>query len=115
VLRTVQKYKLTTRETCRLVSMWWEQPRWGQEALLRFPEEILSDRSPPAPRGRRFTGIYGFVHAQLEEMKRLARTATDRADMLAVGTWTSEQAERLRSLVAEIRMILEQFAARMES
>lgn len=113
-LSTVQKYKFTTRETCRLASMWLEQPRWGQEALLTFPEEILLDRSPPAPRGKLFTGIYGFVHAQLEEMKRLARAVTDRADRPAVGTWTSEQGARLRSLVAEIQMILRQLADRME-
>lgn len=113
-LSTVLKYKFTTREACRLVSMLAEQPRWGQEALLRFPEEIVSARCPPAPRGKRFTGIYGFVHAQLGEMKRLARTVTQTVGMPAVGTWTSEQAERLRSLVAEIQMILQQFADRME-
>lgn len=51
-LATIQKYHLTTLESARLVSILLERPRWEGEAIVRFPHEILDDRSPPRPRDR---------------------------------------------------------------
>ena len=49
-LKTLQKYRFTSRETARLVSLLMNEPRWNQEAILAFPEPILSDRQPPRPK-----------------------------------------------------------------
>jgi len=49
-LRTLQKYRFTSRETARLVSLLMNEPRWNQEVILAFPEPILSDRQPPRPK-----------------------------------------------------------------
>jgi ParB/RepB/Spo0J family partition protein len=49
-LATIQKYRLTTRESARLVSILVGRPRWEGQAILKFPHEILQDRSPPRPR-----------------------------------------------------------------
>ena len=113
-LSTVLKYKFTTREARRLASMWLEQPRWEQEALLRFPEPILSDRCPPPPKGQLSRGTYAFVEGRLLQMRRLALAVTERAGMPAVRTWTAEQKGRLRSIVDEIQISLKQFADGME-
>jgi len=113
-LSTVLKYKFTSREARRLISMLLERPRWEQEALLRFPEPILSDRCPPPPKGQLSRGTYAFVLGRLLEMRRLALAVTQRAGMPAVGTWTAEQKERLRSIVDEIQMGLRHFADGME-
>lgn len=40
-LATIQRYHFTTRESARLVSILLERPRWDQQAILKFPHEIL--------------------------------------------------------------------------
>ena len=49
-LRTILKYHFTSKEVARLVSTLMSNPRWNNEKILDFPEEILSDRQPPRPR-----------------------------------------------------------------
>ena len=49
-LKTLQKYRFTSRETARLVSLLMNEPRWNQEAILAFPEPILSNRQVPRPK-----------------------------------------------------------------
>lgn len=49
-LHTILKYRLSCRESSRLVSLLLQRPRWGWQNLLNFPLEILSERVPEGPR-----------------------------------------------------------------
>jgi ParB/RepB/Spo0J family partition protein len=51
-LHTILKYRLSCRESLRLVSVLLQRPRWGWQNLLNFPIEILSERVPDGPRRR---------------------------------------------------------------
>jgi ParB/RepB/Spo0J family partition protein len=51
-LRTILKYRLSSRESALLVSLLLQRPRWGWQNLLNFPIEILSERVPESPRRR---------------------------------------------------------------
>jgi ParB/RepB/Spo0J family partition protein len=51
-LHTILKYRLSCRESLRLVSVLLQRPRWGWQNLLNFPMEILSERVPDGPRRR---------------------------------------------------------------
>jgi ParB/RepB/Spo0J family partition protein len=51
-LHTILKYRLSSRESARLVSLLLQPPRWGWQNLLNFPIEILSERVPEDPRRR---------------------------------------------------------------
>jgi len=51
-LRTILKYRLSSRESAHLVSLLLQRPRWGWQNLLNFPLEILSERVPEGPRRR---------------------------------------------------------------
>jgi ParB/RepB/Spo0J family partition protein len=51
-LHTILKYRLSCRESSRLVSVLLQRPRWGWQNLLNFPIEILSERVPEGPRRR---------------------------------------------------------------
>ena len=48
-LQTILKYHFDSRETSRLIALLLKEPRWNQEAILRFPEPILEDRHPDPP------------------------------------------------------------------
>jgi ParB/RepB/Spo0J family partition protein len=64
-LGTIQKYRLDTRETARLVSILLERPRWDHEIVLNFPQEILDDRTPPRPRSPRLSRATRPLQAKL--------------------------------------------------
>ena len=51
-LHPILKYRLSSRESARLVSLLLQRPRWGWQNLLNFPIEILSERVPEDPRRR---------------------------------------------------------------
>jgi len=51
-LKTLQKYRFTFRETARLVSLLMNEPTWNHEAILNFPEPILSDRQASPEKAR---------------------------------------------------------------
>lgn len=52
-LESVLEYSMTSRETSCLVSILLEEPEWKHESILRSPEEILQNRSPPRPRRKK--------------------------------------------------------------
>ncbi len=72
-LRTVIKHRLTSRETSRMVGMALSRPGWDHDAILRFPEEILTDRQPPVPPGARGYGLLG----KLARMELSLATVSD--------------------------------------
>lgn len=49
-LATVLKYGFTGNETAQLVRLLLKEPGWNHQAILGFPEKILSERHPPRPR-----------------------------------------------------------------
>ncbi len=49
-LATVLKYGFTGSETAQLVRLLLKEPGWNHQAILGFPEKILSERHPPRPR-----------------------------------------------------------------
>jgi hypothetical protein len=49
-LATILKYGFTGSETAQLVRLLLKEPGWNHQAILGFPEKILSERSPPRPR-----------------------------------------------------------------
>jgi ParB/RepB/Spo0J family partition protein len=51
-LHTILKYRLSSRESTRLVSLLLQRPRWNWQTLLNFPIEILCERVPEGPRRR---------------------------------------------------------------
>ena len=71
-LGTIQKYRLDTRETARLVSILLERPRWDHRMVLNFPQEILEDRSPPRPRSPRLSRAAGPLQEKLIVIERNA-------------------------------------------
>jgi ParB/RepB/Spo0J family partition protein len=87
-LSTIQKYRLNSRETTRLVSILLERPRWDQEAILRFPQEILDQRSPDRPRNSALSRadrplhakLVAFEHNALGVLKALSTTGLSKQD-----------------------------------
>jgi len=69
-LRTILKYRFSSRESARLVSLLLEHPRWDWQNLLNFPEEILSERTPTGPSGRGSTPTAGLLAEKLLDVKR---------------------------------------------
>lgn len=69
-LETLQKYRLTVRETARLVSLLTNEPTWDHEAILNFPEPILSDRQPPRPK-KSAMGTLTKFYGDLSTIERL--------------------------------------------
>jgi len=49
-LLTILKYRFTGSETARLVGLLLQNPRWNNEKILSFPEEILNQRHESRPR-----------------------------------------------------------------
>jgi ParB/RepB/Spo0J family partition protein len=93
-LATIRQYHFTTRESARLVSILLERPRWEGEAILRFPHEILDDRSPPRPRekaiGRATRSVLGKLMAMersaLWISKRLESSPLSQTDRLSLAS-----------------------------
>ena len=63
-LATVIKYRFTGGETGSLVGQLLQNPRWNNEKILNFPEEILNERQESRP-GRDWCRHF---HKRLEKM-----------------------------------------------
>ncbi len=48
-LSTILKYRFTGSETARLVGLVLQNPRWNNEKILSFPEQILNERQESRP------------------------------------------------------------------
>jgi ParB/RepB/Spo0J family partition protein len=69
-LSTILKYRLCSRESARLVSILLQRPRWNWQSILRFPEEILSARTPDRPRNSDWSRIAPPLHRTLIDIER---------------------------------------------
>jgi len=70
-LSTIQRHKLTRRETQKLVSALLSHPKYDHERLLRNPEEILKDLNPRAkyPKDKRLSGAGNIIIQKLALME----------------------------------------------
>jgi ParB/RepB/Spo0J family partition protein len=98
-LATIQKYHLTTRESGRLVSILLERSRWNGEAILRFPQEILEDRSPPCPRQR---ALGRAAHPLLGRLIAIERSALWISKRLESVSLSQSDRRGLASIVGKI-------------
>lgn len=83
-LRTVIKYRLNCAETCRLISMVLKEPRWNHEAILHFPEPILTDRQPERPWGSGLLGRLCKMEVYLATLSAAELKKCPRESALAV-------------------------------
>jgi len=90
-LSTILKHRFTCRETERLVALLLESPRWEQEAILRFPEPILSDRIPPRPKGKQEEKAIVSQQSNLEQMSLSIEEILQTLSLVSLG-----EAERAR-------------------
>ncbi len=114
-LNTAVKYKMTTRETQHLVSLLKERPGWDHEAILRFPEPVLSGRSPPRPRGQRPVDSYAYVDKRLTQIRHLARSLAERVSVDMGFPCTGEQKAHMLGIVGEVQGCLETLCKSMEA
>lgn len=101
-LSTVLKYRLCSRETARFVSILLQQPRWGREKILRFPEEILSDRCPDRPRNYGLSRIAIPLHEKLMDIERLFLTISDTLSTDVFSKFSNEDWRQILSTVQRI-------------
>ncbi len=113
-LGTVVKHKMTTRETHHLVTLLKERPHWEHEAILRFPEPVLSGRCPPRPGTNRPVGSSAYVDKTLAEILRLARCLAHRVSVDMRQPCTDERKIHLQGVVGEIQECLETLCKSME-
>lgn len=113
-LGTVLQYKMTSRETLDLVTLLKERPRWEHEAILRFPEPVLSGRCPPRPGVSRPVGTYAWVEKRLAQIHPLARSLAERVSVDMRFPYTGEQKAHMLRVVGEIQGCLETLCKSME-
>ncbi|MFZ5501203.1 MAG: hypothetical protein ACOY58_04745 [Candidatus Micrarchaeota archaeon] len=70
-LGTVLKYRFSSRECTRLVSLLLSRPKWSWQNLLNFPEQILSDRAPQRPQKRSLAPLEALTNKLLQIHQRL--------------------------------------------
>lgn len=66
-LKTILKYRFTTAETTRLVSLLLTQPAYSHECILNYLGSILDDRQPPRPPQTPLRSIYARL-AKIEKL-----------------------------------------------
>jgi hypothetical protein len=74
-----------------LVALLLESPRWEQEAILRFPEPILSDRIPPRPKRKPEGKAILSLQSKLEQMSLSIEEILQTVSFVSLG-----EAERAR-------------------
>jgi ParB/RepB/Spo0J family partition protein len=110
-LGTIQKYRLSSRETTRLVSILLERPRWEHQIVLNFPQEILDDRSPQRPRNSRLSRagqplqakLVAIEHNTQRVLKALSTTVLpkeDRRQMLCVVQSIEHPLNQMKTLLS---------------
>lgn len=118
-LRTILKYRFSSRETARLVSLLLSQPRWNWQNLLNFPEEVLSDRAPERPR-RALAPLDAIAKKLLQIHQRLLSVAEQcDEDMLfefTKGEWVPVYSalERIRETLAGFQQRLDDIRRRLQ-
>ncbi len=97
-LATMLKYRLTSRETERLISLLLASPRWEQESVLRFPEPILGERIPPAQQRLPSEKALCSLVRKLEQVARLLLAVEETLGILCWVSVSEAEKTRLQTL-----------------
>lgn len=108
-LSTILKYRLCCRETARLISMLLQRPRWDHEIILRFPEEILADRSPDRPKNNALSQAAALFHGKLIAIERRCLSLSKQFSSDAVLEFTKKDQRQISSIVDRIEQIVKRF------
>ncbi|MBC8458548.1 MAG: ParB/RepB/Spo0J family partition protein [Deltaproteobacteria bacterium] len=108
-LSTILKYRLCCRETARLISMLLQRPRWDHEIILRFPEEILADRSPDRPKNTELSRAAALLHGKLIAIERRCLSISKEFSTDGLSQFTKEDQRQISSIVDRIEQILKRF------
>lgn len=116
-LRTILKYRFSSRESARLVSLLLSRPRWDAKTLLNFPIEILSERVPDRPWRRTLTPMADLLTKKLldvnERLLSIADQYAEEAMLFTKEEWipicsalemVGEAFHSFKHLIDEIRM-----------
>jgi ParB/RepB/Spo0J family partition protein len=101
-LSTILKYRLTCRETARLVCLLLEHPRWDHESILRFPEQILTDRTPDRPKNSGLSRSGLLVHGKLMAIERHCLSISNELNTTDLTLFTREDWRPIFYLVEKI-------------
>ena len=98
-LCTILKYRFTGSETARLVGLLLQNPRWNNENILNFPEQILNERQEPRP-GRDWCGNF---YKRLVKMDVYLSAISPGQLNTCVADGVLPTIERLQSALSDIR------------
>ena len=98
-LAAILKYRFTSDESARLVSILNKEPRWNQEAIFDFPQPILDDRTPPRPR---LAQVEKFLR-RLLKMELWLTYTPDYGDM------SRSQMRRVKEAMARITNLIDSY------
>jgi len=114
-LHTILKYRLSCRESSRLVSVLLQRPRWGWQNLLNFPLEILSERVPEGPRRRgTLSSMADRLTEKLLEVKKRLLSIVDQYAEEALLELEREEWVPVCSSLEAIDEILHRFKHRID-
>lgn len=110
-LRTILKYRFSSRESARLVSLLLSRPRWNWQNLLNFPAEILSDRAPERPQRSPLAPLEALTKNLLKIRERLLSLAEqcDEDTLFEFKEWVP-----VYSALEKVRETLDRFKDRID-
>lgn len=101
-LSTILKYRFTCRETARLVSLLLDHPRWDHESILRFPEQILTDRTPDCQKNNGLSRAGLLVHGKLMAIERHCLSISNELSTTDLTLFTRQDWRPISYLVEKI-------------
>jgi hypothetical protein len=110
-LHTIVKYRFSSRESARLVSLLLSRPRWNWQNLLNFPEEILSDRAPERPRS--LSALDALTNKLLQIRERLL-SLSEQCDEERLFAFTREEWVPVSCALEKVRETLDRFNDRID-
>jgi hypothetical protein len=113
-LRTILKYRFSSRESARLVSLLLSRPGWSWQNLLNFPAEILSDRAPERPQQRPLTPLEALTNRVLQIHQRLLSVA-ESCDKDVLLEFTKEEWVPVSRALEKVRETLDRFKDRIDA
>jgi len=113
-LATILKYRFNYREAARLVGLLLSRPRWDQEAILRFPAQILEDRAPPRPNQTQSPEPATEIKERLMAMNKHAGIIVNTLGAELLEKLTQKQRREILSMIEEVEQTLAVLRKRLE-
>jgi ParB/RepB/Spo0J family partition protein len=112
-LRSILKYRFSSRESARLISLLLSRPRWNWQTLLNFPEQILSDRAPERPQRRLLLPLDALTK-KLLELNQCFLSICEQCDEDRLFEFTKEEWDPVSCALETVRETLDRFKDRIE-